>query len=498
MRKNVLSVYVDQIYLIVAGLIFVPFFIKHLGIASYGLFGLFSVAQALFQLLDAGLAPTLTRQAARYIAGVNTAEDFKLEFKVAEAAFCVVAALGTIGLSAWTLLGDRPWVSSPDISLSVTRICLVFLFITVAARFVGSLYKGVLRGFESHLWIGGVGIASTTCRFILAIPLIMNSGGNPVPFFALQAVVSVVELLVCRWQVHKHLPSVITDRRRIPVIARSLWRFSGSISLLSLIWIFLVTADRLILSRVLTLTDYGIFTVGLTMTSIVSMLTSPFGTVAGPLLTKLISKADDEAALTLYRKLTQYLALGASAIAAVLTFFTTEIVWVWIGDRNIGAKVSQIVAFYSLGYALVAVSSCAYLLQFARGRLHIHVVGALIQAALLPVAVYVGALKYGMLGAAVAWCAIQVIYFLFWIPVIHSDISKRFHAKWLIRDILPRLMIPYLWCGLIYNVAIPVDSRWGQMVIVALIFASLAVPAWVMNPELRGLFSIRSRIVPRA
>ena len=497
MHKNIFSVYFDQIYLLAAGLFFVPFFIKYLGVACYGLFGLFAVAQGIFQLLDAGLAPTLTRQATRYVAGVSNAKTFRHEFFLGEVVFVSVSSIGLLVLLTWTLLSNRPWVSSQDINLNVVKLSLVFIFLTVAIRFICSLYKGVLRGFESHIVIGWIGIASTTCRFILAIPLIIYSSGSPIPFFALQALISLLELSICRWLVRLNMPAVKIDLSQIPEVFRGLWRFSGAISILSLAWIFLTVIDRLILSRTITLEEYGIYTLGITIAGVTNGLTSPIGTVMGPRLATLVGEGKLTDALCLYKKYTYLITLLAGAICSSLFFFAAEIVWVWVGDRAVGEAAKQVVMFYGIGYFFVAVSTCAYQLQFARGRLRLNVVGAIIQSALLPVVIYLGVSSYGLAGVAKAWCAIQIVYFVFWIPVIHRDVSPDFHFKWIFKDFAPRILIPFLWCGFTFALTPHTNNRWLELAFIIINVSSLFVPLLVLMPQVRSylrLYFIGTRV----
>ena len=47
-------------------LAFIPFYIKFLGIEAYGLIGFYILLQAVLQVLDLGLGPTMNREMARY------------------------------------------------------------------------------------------------------------------------------------------------------------------------------------------------------------------------------------------------------------------------------------------------------------------------------------------------------------------------------------------------------------------------------------------------
>jgi O-antigen/teichoic acid export membrane protein len=52
-----------------AGVLMMPFYLRRMGAESYGLIGFFTLMNAWFQLLDAGLSLTLARESARFRAG---------------------------------------------------------------------------------------------------------------------------------------------------------------------------------------------------------------------------------------------------------------------------------------------------------------------------------------------------------------------------------------------------------------------------------------------
>ena len=52
-----------------------------MGAEAYGLVGFFAMLQGLFNLLDFGLTPTISRQTAQYNAGVENALNFRRLFR---------------------------------------------------------------------------------------------------------------------------------------------------------------------------------------------------------------------------------------------------------------------------------------------------------------------------------------------------------------------------------------------------------------------------------
>ncbi|HEY6953545.1 MAG TPA: polysaccharide biosynthesis protein, partial [Bacteroidota bacterium] len=65
LKRNILANIVGQSWAALLQLAFVPFYLKFMGIEAYGLIGFYTVMQAVLQVLDFGLSPTMTRELAR-------------------------------------------------------------------------------------------------------------------------------------------------------------------------------------------------------------------------------------------------------------------------------------------------------------------------------------------------------------------------------------------------------------------------------------------------
>src|ERR1700709_2442811 len=83
------------------GFAVVPFYLKYLGIEAYGLIGFFATAQAIFQLLDLGMAPTINREIAkRNVNGVIDAAPLLHTLSVVYWAMAATIAVIAIGVSS--------------------------------------------------------------------------------------------------------------------------------------------------------------------------------------------------------------------------------------------------------------------------------------------------------------------------------------------------------------------------------------------------------------
>ena len=85
------------------GVIFIPIYIKFMGIESYGLVGVFASLLALFSVLDFGLSATMTREMARLSAVDPTGRDTRSLARTLEVIYWFVALL--LGLVVIVLAG---------------------------------------------------------------------------------------------------------------------------------------------------------------------------------------------------------------------------------------------------------------------------------------------------------------------------------------------------------------------------------------------------------
>jgi O-antigen/teichoic acid export membrane protein len=65
LRYNLVANFGGSAWTALMGFLFVPLYIKFIGIEAYGLIGLFFVMQALFAVMDMGLSATASREIAR-------------------------------------------------------------------------------------------------------------------------------------------------------------------------------------------------------------------------------------------------------------------------------------------------------------------------------------------------------------------------------------------------------------------------------------------------
>jgi O-antigen/teichoic acid export membrane protein len=256
-------------------------------------------------------------------------------------------------------------------------------------------------------------------------------------------VIAVIEVIVLVMKTYRLLP-------KVPVDARTPWqweplhgvlKFSLSIAFTSSVWVLVTQTDKLILSKLLPLSDYAYFTLAVLVAGGVAVISGPISGALMPRMTKLSAVGDDVGLIQLYRHATQLTGVISVPAAIMLVIFAEQVLWVWTGDTEIARKTAPVLTLYSLGNGILAIGSFPYYLQYSKGNMKLHMIGNIFFILFLIPSVILATLKFGMIGAGWSWLSANMIYFLFWVPFVHNRYAKGLHWSWLIEDVL-KVSIP--------------------------------------------------------
>ncbi len=437
LKKNVLASYVSQIYVTLIGIFMVPFYVKYMGVEAFGLVGFFALLQAWFNLLDMGLTPTMARETARFNGGATDALSLRRLLRAMEGVFAGVAVLGGAAMVAGSGAIASSWLKVQQLPLIEVQHAIMLMAAIVALRWVCGLYRGAINGFERMVWLGGFNIAVATARFVLVIPFFIYVGASPTEFFAYQLVLAVIEVTVLVAQTYRLLPKVAAAPRTpwqwAPL--RGVLKFTLSIAFTSSVWVMVTQTDKLVLSKLLPLTEYAYFTLAVLVASGVMVISGPISGALVPRMSKLAAEGNDAGLVRLYRNATQLVGVIAIPAALMLAFFAEQVMWAWTGDADIARKAAPVLTLYALGNGILALGAFPFYLQFAKGDLRLHMIGNLLFVLLLIPALIWATLHYGAAGAGWAWLGANAVYFVAWVPKVHGRFVKGLHVQWLLRDV---------------------------------------------------------------
>ncbi len=461
LKKNILANYASQIYVTLVGILMLPMYLKYMDAEAYGLVGFFTMLQVWFNLLDMGLTPTVARETARFRGGATDALSYRRLLRALQLIFFAVALLGGGVLFVSSELIATEWLKVQNLPLAQVQLALQLMAVGVALRWLAGLYRGCISGSEQLVWLSGFNAFVASLRFIGVLPVLIWVGHSPAVFFTYQLLVAVVALAGLVAKAYGSFPAVPSGQAlgwsssSLFAPIKPVLKFSLTIAFTSSVWVMATQTDKLVLSKLLPLADYGYFTLAVLAASGVMMLSGPISGALLPRMARLQAEGNEEGLINLYRNATQMVAVIAIPACLVLAFFAEQVLWVWTGDAHAAAQAAPVLRLYALGNGFLAMAAFPYYLQFAKGDLKLHLIGNAIFVLLLLPSLVWATWTYGTIGAGYAWLVSNAIFFFAWVPLVHVRFVKGLHQRWLVRD-----LCPVIFTGLLSASAVNILFSW--------------------------------------
>jgi len=489
LKANLIANYASQLYVTLVGFAFVPLYVKYLGAEAYGLVGFFATLQALFNLLDLGLSATIARETARYHGGAITDLDYRRLFRVLSLIFFTIALFAGVLLFMFSDVITDHWLNVESLSREDVLLAVKVMAVSVSLRWMSGLYRGVLTGAEKLVWLSGFNALITSLRFIGVFGSMWLWGYSPEIFFIHQLIVAIFEFAGLLIASRALLPSLVGTKVSIGFsfyALRNRVNFALSIAFTSAVWTLVTQADKLILSGILPLSDYGYFTLAVLVAGGILVITGPISGVLLPRMSRLHAENRNEELINLYRRATQWVSL--IAVSGVVTLFVCaeSLLIAWSGNVELSANAAPILKLYAIGNGFLAIAAFPYYLQYARGNLHYHLVGNIVMLfVLIPIMVFV-ATYYGAIGAGWVWLGVNGLYLLTWLAYVHQKLEPGLHWKWLRQDVVA-ISLPAVGVGIFATfIHIPLTNRFEMLLYTAAIGAMTMAATALFSQSVRN------------
>lgn len=443
-KINAIANYMGQAYVIIIGVVITPFYLQYLGAEAYGLVGFFVLLQAWLNLLDLGLSPTMGRQAACARATEGGLETFRRLSKSFEIIFIVLAALIVLIISLSSGWISTSWIKADSLDDDIVRYSIIIMGIIIALRWGSGLYKSAINGLEDQVWLNLANIVFSSLRFIGALILLRYFTQDVRHFFEYQLLVSIIEVPAFYIRFNSNFPkenkkksSMIFDLPALKKIAP----YALSVSYTAGIWVLITQTDKLILSGLLTLSEYGYFSMVALVAGGVVIVSGPISQAVMPRLIFLFSEKKIVELLRVYGKSSQYVTVISLSVAFAVGLYAEPLIYSWSGDKEAAAWARNILIWFSLGNGILAISAFQYYLQNSFGQLRLHVIGSTVALLIQVPLIFYAATNFGAIGAGIAWFSFRVIWFLIWTAIVHVKFAPGFHFNWMTKEILPIIIV---------------------------------------------------------
>lgn len=490
-RLNLLAGLVNSIWSALVGLSVVPLYVRYLGIEAYGLIGFFVTMQAVLQLFDMGLAPTLNREVARHSAAGSLKDAGKLLHTLAVLYWFMALVLAFLVMAFAPLIAGY-WIQPKNISHKTVQHAVMLMGMVFACHWPVALYQGALIGAQRLYVSSCISMLMSSVGNFGAVAMLALVSPTIEVYFLWHAGVGLIYAAAMRWGAWRavgHSDDICFDVEQLKLI----WRFSAGMSGVAVSGLFLTHLDKVLLSKILSLEDFGRYTLAGVVASGLYMIVVPTFNVIYPRLSALVITEDSEKLVTVYRTGTRLLSAVIFPTATAVAFFSKQILMLWTQNPSVASISAPILSLFLIGTTLHSVMHFPYALQLAFGitRLPLMINMVLI-AVMIPVTIVLS-LNFGIHGGATAWALTNVVYLLLGTWLTHRYLLIGYGLRWLLCDVGIPLCLSVL---IIFGLGRTVNSLGYSPLIEVILGAGLALAAFVIivlvSSCLRGVFKFNN------
>jgi O-antigen/teichoic acid export membrane protein len=435
LKKNIFANFAGSFWQTLMGLLFLPLYIKYIGIESYGLLGVFGILQVILGLLDVGLGGTLTREMARLSVLPNKGQEMRNLVRTIEILYwCIAAFAGIVIISMSTVIAYH-WINPGKLSpIIIVQAFIIMGFNTIIQMPVG-FYTGGLIGLQKQILINTMNVILSTVRSLGALFILIFVSPTIQAFLLWQTATSLLSVYLFAYVLWNNLPRAEEKTVFQLQLLKAIWKFTAGMGSISVLSVILTQLDKVILSKLLSLEMFGYYSLASLVAMNVTRIFSPIFYNVYPRLTQLVSINDTDELIKLYHKSCQFIAVLVLPVTVVLALFSYEVIFLWTQNPVTAEKTYLIVSVMVCGTAMNGLMNLPYALQLAFGWTKLSVLKNIIAVALMvPLIIYLS-MTYGALGAASAWLILNFGYILFEIPVMHNRLLKKEMGNWYWKDV---------------------------------------------------------------
>jgi O-antigen/teichoic acid export membrane protein len=435
-RANVAANYFGQIYAAGTGFAFVPVFIRYLGTEAYGLIAVFAIVQTSATLLDMGMRPTLAREMARHGAGGRDAQFSRDLLRTAEILSSCVALVVTFAAWAASAWLAAHWLEANRLPQGTVAHALTGMGAICALRLVENVYVGSIVGLQRQVTQCIISCSLMTARAVGGVVVLALVAPDIETFFRWQVLVSLVAIPAYGLVVYRSLSPAPRAAGFSWSLVAELWKFSGGVTANSLLTLLLTQLDKILLSARIPLQQFSYYAVASTLNSALYMLAIPISAAFYPSFAEHSTRNDVDGLRLKYHQAAKLMATIMGSAAMVLGIFAATALQTWTGDGDVTAHATPFLRVLALGTLLNGFVGVPYQLQLATGWTSLTVRVNVAAVSVLAPALFLVIPRYGAIGAAWIWVALNLGYLIFYIHFMHRRLLPTEKWRWYGQDVL--------------------------------------------------------------
>jgi O-antigen/teichoic acid export membrane protein len=419
-KFNILANYFGSGWQMAMGVLFVPLYIRFLGIESYGIIGFFASLQAALFLLDMGLSTTFSREIARLAPTRTSDNSIRNSLATFSRAYWIIAIIaGAVFIAISPLFGGH-WLKAEHTSVSTIRNATILMGFSIIVRWPGTIYSGGINSLQKQVLSNVVTVIMSTIRGGGVVLLLWLVSPTLSAFFLWQIGCNLAQTIIYAIALQIELKDVPGKGSFDWGVIRQTWKFSAGMLGINIISILLSQTDKILLSKLVSLEQFGYYTLAGTVAGLLFAFIGPVTNAMFPRFTELVALRDETNLASLFHLSCQFVSFVVFPLWTILAFFPKELLFLWTNNNTIAKNVGPVLTLIATGNMLNLMMYMPFQIQMAYGYTKLIIVIYSFSLVFIIPLIFILVHFFGIIGGASVWvilnsCSVLIVaQFFFW------------------------------------------------------------------------------------
>jgi O-antigen/teichoic acid export membrane protein len=409
LKTTILVNYLAAATMALAPILALPWYLLALGSQQFGLIAFVTMLQALLGIVDAGTGQALVREfALRFHAAEGKKRDVAVLLFGFERLYWIFALAAGAVMALTSQLVVKHWLALNDLPLSTGIYAVCGAGVLFAVQFPGSVYRSLLVGAQAQIPLNFIMLAGALARHGGGV-IVVQIWPSVSAYLVWQAAIGLLETLL-----RGKLAWRTTGMKRAalqwePQRLRPVWKAVAALTGAAWLAALTVQMDKIILSKVTDLQQFGYYTIAASLALGVLQLVYPLIQAIMPMAIQM--RSDPVALRRLSVKLMWLFSACVACGGVLFAVLGERLLHYWVRDASAAAAIHPVLSILLVGTALNALYNVGYINWLVAEKvdrmLKVNLAALLLSIAIIPPLVA----HMGIIGAAFGWLIINLIGF---------------------------------------------------------------------------------------
>ena len=447
-KHNILANYFGSIWQMAMGVLFVPLYIKFLGIESYGIIGFFASLQAALFILDLGLSTTFSREIARLAPTRSSDSAIRNSLATFSRAYWIIAIIAGAAFIALSPLFAGHWLKAQHTSSSVIRDATVLMGLSIIVRWPGTIYSGGINGLQKQVLNNVITIIMSTIRGGGVVLLLWLVSPTLSAFFLWQIGCNLAQTIIYAIALQVELRGVPGKARFDWGVLRQTWKFSTGMLGINILSTILSQTDKILLSKLVSLEQFGYYTLAGTVAGLLFVFIGPITSAIFPRFTELVALREETSLAAVFHLSCQFVSFVVFPLWVLMALFPKELLFLWTHDSSLAKNAGPVLSLVATGNMLNLMMHMPFQIQMAYGYTKLVMIINSISVVFIVPLIFILVHKFGIKGGASVWIILNGSYVLIAIHFFFRKFLKNEKWRWYFND-MARFAVPCFLSGFV-------------------------------------------------